>query len=46
MSHLYKCRDMKEAAERFCDLVGLLRVMASPVQVSVYEALQILRHLG
>lgn len=46
MSHLYKCRDMEEAAEGFCDLVGMLRVMASPVQVSGYEALQTLWHLG
>lgn len=38
MFHLYKCRDREEAAEGFCDLVGMLTVTASPVQVSGYEA--------
>lgn len=46
MFHLYKCRDREEAAEGFCDLVGMLTVTASPVQVSGYEAVWRLRHLG
>lgn len=44
MFRLYKRRDREEAAEGFCDLVGMLTV--SPVQASGYKALWSLQHLG